>query len=121
MFSLSFRARWEAALWLLEEMVELGIDGDKEALEYGITAMITEGKVDEALHLLQCLKDARHVVDEVTYASVISVCKSAGHWKQVLWLLDEMEIKSLSVDPKVYNDAIEGIGGMGEWRMAFSM
>ena len=39
--------RWEVALWLMEEMVEMGLTPDKTSYLYGIDACTDEGAVDE--------------------------------------------------------------------------
>jgi len=39
--------RWEEALWLLEEMVELGLMPDKTSFLHGIEACTNDGMVDE--------------------------------------------------------------------------
>ena len=105
----------------MDEMVELGLEPDRQSFILAIEACGEQGRYEEANHLLGYMKDAEHELDEEVYSFVIRACETAKNWRQLMWTFDEMQIRNL-VPPLVsYNRAIGGCGEEGEWEMALSL
>ena len=75
----------EPACWLIEEIAELGMEPDRTSYALAIEACAPAGMVDEARHLLSCMKDADHDLDVEVYGHVATACERAKNWRQLMW------------------------------------
>ena len=75
--------QYQPGCWLIEEMVELGLEPDRTSFVHAIQSCAKPGRYEEANHLLNCMKDANHDLDHEVYESIIMACENAGNWRQV--------------------------------------
>ena len=75
----------EPACWLIEEIAEWGMEPDRTSYALAIEACAPAGLVEEARHLLECMKDADHSLDVEIYGNVAMACERAKNWRQLMW------------------------------------
>lgn len=75
----------EPACWLIEEIAEWGMEPDRTSYALAIEACAPAGLVEEARHLLDCMKNADHDLDVEVYGHVAMACERAKNWRQLMW------------------------------------
>jgi pentatricopeptide repeat protein len=105
----------ELALKMLETMeTERGLVPNDRTYNAAISACAKGGQWQQALSLLQEMREKGVIPDRITYSAAISACGKGGQWQQALSLLQEMREKGVTPNVITYSAAISACEKGGE-------
>jgi pentatricopeptide repeat domain-containing protein 1 len=114
--------QWQAALRLLHESVEQGLEPNVVLYTSAISACDKARQLKPALALLDEMRDHGVAPNMYTYSALISACDKAKEPSKALELLKEMKDADIEPNEYAYTAAISACGkGNGLWRHAYEL
>ncbi|KAL3827386.1 hypothetical protein ACHAXA_003120 [Cyclostephanos tholiformis] len=118
--------RWMVeAMSLLDEMGTRGIVPNEVTYGVAVAACGNAGRWEEALVLLDKMRDAglriNTITDSFTYSSAIGVCGAAGRWREAVDLIREMKGNGARPNRVAFTSAITACAISRQWESAFEI
>ncbi|CAK0853134.1 unnamed protein product, partial [Prorocentrum cordatum] len=100
---------------LLRRMETLGVKSDETApYDIAIQALSEEGRIDDAVEILEVLEERDRAPNSVSYGRITSACAKADRVNEALAWLNQMEEGEANPNPIAYNDIIVACGRQPE-------
>eukprot|EP00752_Nemacystus_decipiens_P004588 g4188.t1 len=125
----------DAALALVEEMMESGVPPANASHSVAITLCAAAGRHELAMRLFGELKRSGKTPNETAFNAALGSCArglvaiagdgdgdggGGGHWETALELLDEMEASGVAPTVTAFNRAIRACCDSGRWDLGYS-
>jgi pentatricopeptide repeat protein len=113
---------WDMAIEILEDIRKLnGGVSDINMYYTAFTACDSGRDWEQALYLLNRMREEGHPMTTIAVTSVITACSACGQADEALRLLQMMEDKGIERTVWTYNAAISACAKKGNWRGALSV
>ncbi|CAK0808031.1 unnamed protein product [Prorocentrum cordatum] len=112
--------QWSAALRLLREGIQLGVQLAPGHYVATVSACRKAGQWQHALSVFSEMWEAKLEPNVISYNVGISACEKGGQWQRALALLSEMREAKLEPDVISYNSGISACEKGEQWHRALA-